>query len=63
MFDRSDGERRDICAAAASVETENIAAFEIALAFPEKLGGDTFMAVGSVYEGFLSAVRSSRRDR
>ena len=58
MIDRSDWERRDICALA-----ENIVVFEIAIAFLERLGGGRLLEAGSAYGVFLSAECSIGRDR
>jgi chorismate synthase len=55
---RSDYERSDVCAVpAASVVLENVVAFEIARAFLEKFGSDTFAEVKAAYEYFMDAAR------
>jgi chorismate synthase len=55
---RSDYERSDVCAVpAASVVLENVVAFEIARAFLEKFGSDTFAEAKAAYEYFMDAAR------
>jgi len=51
-------ERSDICAIpAAAVIAESVVAFEIANAFLEKFGGDSFTEIARNYNGYLQQVR------
>jgi chorismate synthase len=51
-------ERSDVCAIpAAAVIAEAVAAFEIAVAFLEKFGGDSLAEVTRNYQGYLEQVR------
>lgn len=55
---RSDYERSDVCAVpAASVVVEHVAAFEVASALLEKVGGDTLAEVRAAYDHFLASAR------
>jgi chorismate synthase len=52
-------ERSDVCAIpAAAVIAETTVAFEIANAFLEKFGGDSFSEISRNYQGYLEQVRS-----
>jgi chorismate synthase len=52
-------ERSDVCAIpAAAVIAESVVAFEIANAFLEKFGGDSFTEIARNYNGYLQQVRS-----
>ncbi len=52
-------ERSDVCAIpAAAVIAETVAAFELARAFLEKFGGDSFAEITRNYRGYLEQVRS-----
>lgn len=62
--ERSDYERSDVCAVpAASVVAENVVAFEIARAFLEKFGGDSFTEVKAAYDFYLRTARSLAESR
>ncbi|MBV8362829.1 MAG: chorismate synthase [Deltaproteobacteria bacterium] len=51
-------ERSDVCAIpAAAVIAESVVAFEIAKAFLEKFGGDSFTEIARNYNGYLQQVR------
>jgi len=51
-------ERSDVCAIpAAAVIAESVVAFEIANAFLEKFGGDSFIEIARNYEGYLEQLR------
>ena len=51
-------ERSDVCAIpAAAVIAESVVAFEIANAFLEKFGGDSFTEIARNYNGYLQQVR------
>jgi chorismate synthase len=51
-------ERSDVCAIpAAAVIAETVVAFEIANAFFEKFGGDSFAEIMRNYRGYLEQVR------
>lgn len=52
-------ERSDVCAIpAAAVIGESVVAFEIANAFLEKFGGDSFTEIARNYQGYLEQVRN-----
>jgi chorismate synthase len=52
-------ERSDVCAIpAAAVIAESVVAFEIANAFLEKFGGDSFTEIARNYSGYLEQVRN-----
>jgi len=52
-------ERSDVCAIpAAAVIAESVVAFEIANAFLEKFGGDSFAEIARNYAGYLEQVRN-----
>src|SRR6202011_5515666 len=52
-------ERSDVCAIpAAAVIAESVVAFEIANAFLEKFGGDSFTEIARNHNGYLQQVRS-----
>ncbi len=52
-------ERSDICAApAAAVVGESVMAFELALAFLEKMGGDSLDEIMRNYQGYLEQIKS-----
>jgi chorismate synthase len=51
-------ERSDVCSApAAAVVGEAVIAFELALAFLEKFGGDSFREITRNYEGYLEQIK------
>ncbi len=52
-------ERSDVCAApAAAVVGESVVAFELALAFLEKMGGDSLDEIMRNYQGYLEQIKS-----
>ena len=52
-------ERSDVCAApAAAVVGESVVAFELALAFLEKMGGDSLDEIMRNYQGYLVQIKS-----
>jgi chorismate synthase len=52
-------ERSDVCSApAAAVVGEAVVAFEIAVAFLEKFGGDSLHEIMRNYEGYLEQIKS-----
>ncbi len=52
-------ERSDVCAApAAAVVGESVVAFELALAFLEKFGGDSLGEIQRNYQGYLERIKS-----
>ena len=52
-------ERSDVCAApAAAVVGESVMAFELALAFLEKMGGDSLDEIMRNYQGYLEQIKS-----
>ena len=52
-------ERSDVCAIpAAAVIAESVVAFEVANAFLEKFGGDSFAEIARNYSGYLEQVRN-----
>ncbi len=52
-------ERSDVCAApAAAVVGESVVAFELALAFLEKFGGDSLDEIMRNYQGYLEQIKS-----
>jgi len=51
-------ERSDVCSApAAAVVGEAVVAFEIAVAFFEKFGGDSLREITRNYEGYLAQIK------
>jgi len=52
-------ERSDVCSApAAAVVGESVVAFELALAFLEKMGGDSLDEIMRNYQGYLEQIKS-----
>jgi chorismate synthase len=53
-------ERSDVCALpAAAVVGESVVAFEVALAFLEKFGGDSFGEIQQNYQSYLEQIKST----
>jgi chorismate synthase len=52
-------ERSDVCATpAAAVVGESVVAFELAIAFLEKFGGDSLREIKRNYENYLEQIKA-----